>query len=232
MGRGAARRPMGLSNTPGRPTGNTPFALAYGMDAVIPTEIGKAAIRMADYQQRASAHYNRKQTPVLAPLFVQPSAAANLPLFLFDRNFCPELPHLPLRPAISSAASSRRAPLIPPGPLRQPNLPGGPHSPPGGGYAGFGLHQSQAQMLKGLAEVQDASLTGFPPMRQEKMTLVPDSGPQHLAGWTSLGATSTFTAGWTSPGATSAGTTTGTAGVSVTISTSPPPDERRGQMSN
>ncbi|RVW90247.1 Retrovirus-related Pol polyprotein from transposon 17.6 [Vitis vinifera] len=26
--------------TPGRPTGNTPFALAYGMDAVIPTEIG------------------------------------------------------------------------------------------------------------------------------------------------------------------------------------------------
>ncbi|RVW39249.1 Gag-Pol polyprotein [Vitis vinifera] len=79
--------------TPGRPTGNTPFALAYGMDAVIPTEIGlptiwteaaklddasmeigrnldwadevreKAAIRMADYQQRASAHYNRKVKP-------------------------------------------------------------------------------------------------------------------------------------------------------------------------
>ncbi|RVX13989.1 Gypsy retrotransposon integrase-like protein 1 [Vitis vinifera] len=76
--------------TPGRPTGNTPFALAYGMDAVIPTEIGlptirtdaakqddtsaelgrnldwadevreNAAIRMADYQQRASTHYNRK----------------------------------------------------------------------------------------------------------------------------------------------------------------------------
>ncbi|RVW96504.1 hypothetical protein CK203_029636 [Vitis vinifera] len=68
--------------TPGRPTGNTPFALAYGMDAVIPTEIGlptirtdaakqsdanmelgrnldwtdevreSAAIRMANYQQR------------------------------------------------------------------------------------------------------------------------------------------------------------------------------------
>ncbi|RVW52636.1 hypothetical protein CK203_068763 [Vitis vinifera] len=77
----------------GRPTGNTPFALAYGMDAVIPTEIGlptirtdaakqsdanmelgrnldwtdevreSAAIRMADYQQRASAHYNRKVRP-------------------------------------------------------------------------------------------------------------------------------------------------------------------------
>ncbi|RVW53618.1 Transposon Tf2-8 polyprotein [Vitis vinifera] len=76
--------------TPGRPTGNTPFVLAYGMNAVIPTEIGlptiwteaakqddastelgrnldwadevreSAAIRMADYQQRASAHYNRK----------------------------------------------------------------------------------------------------------------------------------------------------------------------------
>ncbi|RVW99877.1 Gypsy retrotransposon integrase-like protein 1 [Vitis vinifera] len=79
--------------TPGRPTGNTPFALTYGMDAVIPTEIGlptirtdaakqedantelgrnldwadevreSAAIRMADYQQRASAHYNRKVRP-------------------------------------------------------------------------------------------------------------------------------------------------------------------------
>nr|CAN71493.1 hypothetical protein VITISV_011662 [Vitis vinifera] len=79
--------------TPGRPTGNTPFALAYGMDAVIPTEIGlptirtdaakqndanielgrnldwadevreSAAIRMANYQQRASAHYNRKVRP-------------------------------------------------------------------------------------------------------------------------------------------------------------------------
>lgn len=79
--------------TPGRPTGNTPFALAYGMDAVIPTEIGlptirtdatkqndantelgrnldwadevreSAAIRMADYQQRASAHYNCKVKP-------------------------------------------------------------------------------------------------------------------------------------------------------------------------
>nr|CAN82844.1 hypothetical protein VITISV_005761 [Vitis vinifera] len=79
--------------TPGRPTGNTPFALAYGMDVVIPTEIGlptirtdvakqndantelgrnldwtdevreSAAIRMADYQQRASAHYNRKVKP-------------------------------------------------------------------------------------------------------------------------------------------------------------------------
>ena len=72
--------------TPRRPTGNTPFALAYGMDAVIPTEIGlptirteagkqddanaelrrnldwanevreTVSIRMTDYQQRASAH--------------------------------------------------------------------------------------------------------------------------------------------------------------------------------
>ncbi|WJZ96647.1 hypothetical protein VitviT2T_015311 [Vitis vinifera] len=79
--------------TPERPTGNTPFALAYGMDAVIPTEIGlptirtearrqddanaelernldwtdevreTASIRMADYQQRAVAHYNRKARP-------------------------------------------------------------------------------------------------------------------------------------------------------------------------
>ena len=79
--------------TPGRPTGNTPFALAYGMDAVIPTEIGlpmiqtvvreqsdestkleknldwtdevreNASIRMADYQQREAAYYNCKARP-------------------------------------------------------------------------------------------------------------------------------------------------------------------------
>ena len=72
---------------------NTLFALAYGMDAVIPTEIGlptirteagrqddanaelernldwadevreTASIRIADYQQRAAAHYNRKARP-------------------------------------------------------------------------------------------------------------------------------------------------------------------------
>ncbi|RVW83692.1 hypothetical protein CK203_046041 [Vitis vinifera] len=94
MGRGAAAasyRPTEL-----HPDGQQeilPFALAYGMDAVIPTEIGlptirtdaakqsdanmelgrnldwtdevreSAAIRMADYQQRASAHYNRKVRP-------------------------------------------------------------------------------------------------------------------------------------------------------------------------
>ncbi|RVW60648.1 hypothetical protein CK203_048847 [Vitis vinifera] len=79
--------------TPGRPTGNTHFALAYGMDAVIPTEIGlptirtetgpqddtnaevgrnldwadevreTTSIRMTDYQQRVAAHYNRKARP-------------------------------------------------------------------------------------------------------------------------------------------------------------------------
>nr|CAN71147.1 hypothetical protein VITISV_038768 [Vitis vinifera] len=31
--------------TPGRPIGNTPFALTYGMDAIIPTEIGLPTIR-------------------------------------------------------------------------------------------------------------------------------------------------------------------------------------------
>ncbi|RVW88662.1 hypothetical protein CK203_043756 [Vitis vinifera] len=40
--------------------GTTYFALANGMDAVIPTEIGNAAIRMASYQYRAIAHYNKK----------------------------------------------------------------------------------------------------------------------------------------------------------------------------
>ena len=76
--------------TAGRPTGNTPFTLAYGVDAVIPTEIGMptartavqgqrnedmelmrhldwadetrevAVVRMAAYQQKVAAYYNRK----------------------------------------------------------------------------------------------------------------------------------------------------------------------------
>ena len=33
--------------TPERPTGNTPFTLAYNMDAVIPTEIGLPMLRTA-----------------------------------------------------------------------------------------------------------------------------------------------------------------------------------------
>lgn len=79
--------------TPGCPTGNTPFALAYGMDVVIPTEIGMptartaaqdhgneedellrhldwtdelreaASVRMTAYQQKAAAYFNRKVHP-------------------------------------------------------------------------------------------------------------------------------------------------------------------------
>ncbi|RVW67544.1 hypothetical protein CK203_062360 [Vitis vinifera] len=93
VGGGATRRPMGLSNHTRTTNRKYPFALTYGMDAVIPTEIGlptirtdaakqkdantelgrnldwadevreSASIRMADYQQRASAHYNRKVRP-------------------------------------------------------------------------------------------------------------------------------------------------------------------------
>ena len=79
--------------TPGRPTGNTPFALAYGTDVVIPTEVGTPTARtaiqgqrneddelakhldwaneareatsiwMAAYQQKVAAYYNRKVRP-------------------------------------------------------------------------------------------------------------------------------------------------------------------------
>ena len=79
--------------TPGRPTENTPFALAHGTDAVIPTEVGMPTartaiqgqrneddelarhldwadetreatfIRMATYQQKVVAYYNRKVRP-------------------------------------------------------------------------------------------------------------------------------------------------------------------------
>ncbi|RVW58548.1 Gag-Pol polyprotein [Vitis vinifera] len=46
--------------TPGRPTGNTPFALAYGMEAIIPTEIGLPTIRTkAGKQDDANAELGR-----------------------------------------------------------------------------------------------------------------------------------------------------------------------------
>ncbi|RVW63605.1 Pol polyprotein [Vitis vinifera] len=46
--------------TPGRPTGNTPFALTYGMDAVIPTEIGLPTIR-TDAAKQKCQHGTRKK---------------------------------------------------------------------------------------------------------------------------------------------------------------------------
>lgn len=93
MGGRTTRRLVGLLDTPGRPTGSTPFALAYGMDAMIPTKIGvptarptvqgqrdeegelsrhldwayeireAASVRIAVYQQNAAAYYNRKVHP-------------------------------------------------------------------------------------------------------------------------------------------------------------------------
>ena len=46
--------------TPGRPIGNTPFALTYGMDAVIPTEIGLPTTRTeAGRQDDANAELRR-----------------------------------------------------------------------------------------------------------------------------------------------------------------------------
>ncbi|RVX05864.1 hypothetical protein CK203_023756 [Vitis vinifera] len=45
VGRGTVQRPMGLSNHTRVTTGNTSFALAYGMNAVIPTEIGLPTIQ-------------------------------------------------------------------------------------------------------------------------------------------------------------------------------------------
>ncbi|KAL6323547.1 hypothetical protein AAG906_039128 [Vitis piasezkii] len=90
VGGGTTRRLVGLSNHTGRPT-EALLRLAYGMDAIISLEIGlptirtktgqqddanaklgrnldwtvreTASIRMIDYQQRATAHYNRKARP-------------------------------------------------------------------------------------------------------------------------------------------------------------------------
>ena len=95
MGGGAARRLVGLPNDARMTNRNTHFALAYRIDAIIPTEIGlpttwtavqgqrdedqelgrnldwadevreSASIWMAAYQQRATAHYNRKAQPLV-----------------------------------------------------------------------------------------------------------------------------------------------------------------------
>ena len=45
---------------PGHPTGNTPFVLAYGMDVVIPTQIGLPTIQTeAGRQDDANAELER-----------------------------------------------------------------------------------------------------------------------------------------------------------------------------
>ncbi|RVW59098.1 hypothetical protein CK203_113307 [Vitis vinifera] len=152
---------MGLSNHTRTPTGNTPFALAYGMDAIIPTEIGlptirteagtqddaneelgrnldwadevreTASIRMADYQQRASAHYNRKARPrsfkndtSVRSCLTSPSEGSSRPP-----------PH------------AGGSPQIPLGSLPQQALPGEPRCPLEQRINCFGLLQSQAQLL-------------------------------------------------------------------------------------
>ncbi|RVX23641.1 hypothetical protein CK203_000356 [Vitis vinifera] len=159
---------MAYRTTPERPTGNTPFALTYGMDAVIPTEIGlptirtdaakqndantelrrnldwadevreSAAIRTADYQQRASTHYNHKvkpinfkmQTPALALLFALLKAAANLLSTSFQLK-----PRSGVVSPPPSAGPSHLLPhaggppSIPPGSLPQPSPPEGLHCP-------------------------------------------------------------------------------------------------------
>ncbi|RVW58629.1 hypothetical protein CK203_111730 [Vitis vinifera] len=138
--------------TPGRPTGNTPFALAYGMDAVIPTEIGlptirtdaakqndantelgrnldwtdevreSAAIRMADYQQRASAHYNRKVRPEASKMQTPASSSFCAVKRSCKSSFC----------FFSIEASSGVASPPPAGPSHPlPHAGGPPLIPPG-----------------------------------------------------------------------------------------------------
>ncbi|RVW32025.1 Gag-Pol polyprotein [Vitis vinifera] len=130
--------------TPRRPTRNTPFALAYGMDAIISTEIGlptirteagrqddanaelgrnldwadevreTASIRMTGYQQRASAHYNRKQTQPPTLLFALINATENPSLFfLIDTlsgvaSLPPSAGHLVLRLMQRASVDSSR----------------------------------------------------------------------------------------------------------------------------
>ena len=47
MGGGTTRGALGYKTTARKPTGISPFALTYGMEAVIPTEIGLPTIRTA-----------------------------------------------------------------------------------------------------------------------------------------------------------------------------------------
>ncbi|RVW99982.1 Transposon Ty3-I Gag-Pol polyprotein [Vitis vinifera] len=140
--------------TPGRPTGNTPFALTYGMDAVIPTEIGlptirtdaakqkdantelgrnldwtdevreSASIRMADYQQRASAHYNRK----VRPRNFKNDAAASLPSVSFHSKLLSGVDSIHPLAGLPHPPPHEGGPqLILLDPLPQPTPPGGLH---------------------------------------------------------------------------------------------------------
>ncbi|RVW62194.1 hypothetical protein CK203_064421 [Vitis vinifera] len=160
MGGGATRRPMGLSNHTWTANRKHSLRLAYGMNAVIPTEIGlptirtettkkddanaelgrnldwadevreSTAIRMADYQQRASAHYNRKQTLPLAPLFALPGATANPSSASFQSKPPSGVASPPPQPGhlILCLVQAGR-PLTPPGSLPQPNPPEELHCP-------------------------------------------------------------------------------------------------------
>ncbi|RVW81435.1 hypothetical protein CK203_035147 [Vitis vinifera] len=124
-------------NTPGRPTGNTPFALTYGTDVIIPTEMGMpiartavqgqrneddelarhldctnearvaASIRMAAYQQKVAAYYNRRVRPRIfkeRSLFIPPGeefCPANVPPYpdILHQELC--LADVPPYPDIS-----------------------------------------------------------------------------------------------------------------------------------
>ncbi|RVW84455.1 Gag-Pol polyprotein [Vitis vinifera] len=249
--------------TPGRPTGNTPFALAYGMDAVIPTEIGlptirtdaakqndantelgrnldwadevrrSAAIRMADYQQRASAHYNRKVSPEASKM-----CKSSFCFFSIEASVRSCLTS-PLSRAISSSASCRRASIDSSRLFAQPNRPEGlilPRAvdklaspPPVSGAADLpifvprreGLHIiSGPQQLKGLAEVQAASLTRSPPDEATEGDSCSGFGA------------STFTPDGSPRVQPHPGPSPGRLESQLPSLLRPPPDERRRRMSN
>ncbi|RVW59784.1 hypothetical protein CK203_100621 [Vitis vinifera] len=128
VGGRVTRRPVGLSNHTRTPTGNTPFALAYGMDAVIPTEIGLPTIRT----EAANRMMQAGQTRPPALLFALISAAAIFLCFFSIETSVRRCLTSPSKEPPHPPPHASGPPSNPPGSLPQLNPPGEPRCPPSG----------------------------------------------------------------------------------------------------
>jgi hypothetical protein len=51
MGHGASRGAVELEDDPSRATGNTPFFMVYGVEAILPTNLDDGAPRIMAYEE-------------------------------------------------------------------------------------------------------------------------------------------------------------------------------------
>lgn len=52
MSRGATKCAMGLPHNTKRSTGETPFSMAYGTEAVIPVKVGLSSMRVSNFSSK------------------------------------------------------------------------------------------------------------------------------------------------------------------------------------